>query len=801
MTTNPRHVFKDSDITKKTILVPARKIKMERPIPGKMDFKILEDKLLERMTAKELKTEYLGWFLVADHVYPRAFLRWADGVDENDAKCKMYQSMQVKLAARFYRGLYGEPAEACKDVFKSLEEIRWHPDGTSNPAAISIAVVRGNKNYVAPRYTLAQLTRVVKKNVPRKRKQAIPKKGTAIQGQSEPKRSKRNASGNGDALRELQQTQATLEESIFQTPSSGGGKGKKKKNKRSRAKKNLVKKANKKQRKNGIVVVAAPPTKDRWGYLNPQMFTHWKKASFSRRDTQAWAGRIFKKHKKLGLVMPASGKSCAAKFTHFPSPERMVILGKAAHAMGNPLNFTEHHRWIAEVPDLQWAKEPETSLAAAAAAPKSSGTGVNSSPIVIPVLSPPEPNVVAVSSQKDPGFLRSALVRKPSPSPTSSSPPPVSLSALVAPHEEMEFLNFAYNQDRNGGGGGASNIISSGSFSSHMLLYANQGDQDTSVISKYRIKRVGNPGLFRVLSKTREWLIQRQIWNEVLRYDPWCGIEDAIRNLRVGSNEAEDNEEAGEKLFLCISNHLKTSDPVDLYYEFHDKVLKQLENAMADKSDSVKATVDRARTIFNSLCKIQNPTRDLAASSRGFQGERLKVLMILVDCMIVLKGQTQNVDPSPKWQDMAFQTMELPNEDSMYAEDINSGSGDPQKNQDQNEWHRNRFTSATVRLWDGMRQHKRFLSGIQHMVQERGFKKIKTISDFMAQEGSLGRGRFRFYILNTFNHLFPYGCPEARLDNSVVSAKQLQEENQEFQKFTQQLTKAFGLSSKAYLGI
>ena len=793
MTANPRHVFNDSDITKETILVPARMIKMERPIPGKMDFKILEDKLLKRMTAKELKTKYLGWFLVPEHVYPRAFLRWTDGVDENDAKCKTYQPMQVKLAARFYKGLYGEVAEVCKDLFKSLNDICWHPDGTSNPACISIAVVRGDKKYVAPRYTLAQLTRVVKKNVPRKRKTSTPKKGTG-RGQPKPKRSKRNAPlttttglGNGDALRELQQTQPTLEESIFQTP-NGKGK-KKKKKKRSRSKKNLAKKANKKQRKNGTVAAAPPPTKDRWGYLNPQMFTHWKKASFSMRDRLDWAKHIFRKHKKPGLVVPEAGKPCSAKFTHFPSPDQMVTRGKGAHAMKSPLNFTEHHRWIAEVADLQWAEEPEIFQP-----PKSSGTGINSNPIVISALATSPPNVVAaaVSSQKDPSFVRSALVRK--------SPPPVSLSAT--PHEEMEFLGFAYDQDRNGGGGrGGSNIISSGSFSSHMLLYANQGDQDTSVISKYRIKHVENQGLFRVLSKTREWLIQRQLWNVVLRYDPWCGIEDAIKNLRVGSNDGEDDEKADEKLFLCISNHLKTSDPVDLYYEFHDKVLKQLENAMADKSDSVKATVDRARTIFNSLCKIQNPTRDLAASSRGFQGERLKVLMILVDCMIVLKGQTQNVDPSPKWQDMAFQTMELPNEDSMYAEDINSGSGDPQKNQDQNEWHRNRFTSATVRLWDGMRQHKRFLSGIQHMVQERGFKKIKTISDFMAQEGSLGRGRFRFYILNTFNHLFPYGCPEARLDNSVVSVKQLQEENQEFQQLTQQLTKAFGLSSKAYLVI
>lgn len=791
MTNNPPHVFKDSDITEETILVPARMIKMAKPTRGgKMYFTNLKDKLLKRMTTKELKTKYLGWFLISDHVYPRAFLRWTDGVDKNDAKYIVYQPMQVKLAEHFYKGLHVEAAEACKGIFKSLKEIRWHPDGTSNPACISMAVVRDGQKYVAPRYTLAQLTHVVKKNVPRKRKKPTPKKETG-QDQPKTKRSKRKASlttttttplGNEDALRELQQTQSTLEESIFQNSSGKGKKKKKKKRSRSSVKKQQQKNLAKKQRKSGTVV-PTPPTKDRWGYLNPQMFTHWKKASFSMRDTLGWASRIFKKHKKPVLVIPEAGKPCPAKFTHFPSPDDMVIRGKAAHAMENPLNFTEHHRWIAEIPELQWAKEPETSLPP----PKSYGTRVNSSPIVIPALPPPIVAAV-VSSQKDPSFLRSALVRKPATS------PPISLSAT--PREEMEILGFAFHQDRNGGGGGGGlNIIPSVSFSSHMLLYADQGDQDTNVVSKYRIKHVENQGLFRVLSMTREWLIKRQIWNEVLRYDPWCGIEDAIKNLHVGNNNGEDDEKADEKLFLCISDHLKTSDPVDLYYEFHDKVLKQLENAMADKSDSVKATVDRARTIFNSLSKIQNPTRNLAASSRGFQGERLKVLMILVHCMIVLKGQTQNVDPNSKWQDMAFQTMELPNEDSMYSGDITL------EDQDQNEWHRNRFTSATVRIWDGMRQHKNFFSGIQKMVQERGFKKIKTISDFMAHEGSLGHGRFRFYILNTFNHLFPYGCPEARLDNSVVSAKQLQEENQEFQQLTQQLTKAFGLSSKAYLGI
>ena len=795
MTTNPKHVFKDSDISKQTILVPARMIKMPKPIPGKMDFKILEAKLLKRMTAEELKTKYLGWFLVPTHQYPRAFLRWADGVDAKNVKCKVYQPMQVKLAARFYRALPVDEAEACRDLFKSLGEICWNQDGASNPACISIAVVRKGKKYTAPRYTLGQLTRVVKKNVPRKRKAPTPKKGT-MQGQPKSKRSKRRATGNGDALRELQQTQPTLEESIFQIP-----KGKKKKRSRSSSKKQsqqqqkkLDKKSNKKQRKNGNLAAAASPTKDRWGFLNPQIYTHWKKASFSMRESLGWAARIFKKRKKPVLVVPEAGKPCVAKFTHFISPELMVTRGKGAHAMENPLNFTEHHRWIAEVADLQWTEESKTTTTTTTASAPSSRPVLSSNTIKIPALPTPVAAAAAVVV-KDPSFVQSALVRKPTP---TSSPPPISLSAVA--HEEMEILGFAFHQDSNGGGGGLNNNnnILSSSFSSHMILYADQGDQDTTVVSKYRIKHVKNQGLFRVLVMTREWAIKRQIWNKVLQYDSWCGIEDSIKDLHIGSDD--DHEKAAEKLFLCISSHLKTSDPVDLYYEFHDKVLKQLENAMADKSDSVKATVDRARTIFNSLCKIQNPTRDLAASSRGFQGERLKVLMALVHCMIVSKGETQSVDPGSKWQDAAFQTMEEVDEDSMYSGDFNNNTAS-QEDQGQNEWHRNRFTSATVRIWDSLRQHRDFFSKIQKMIEDRGFKKTKTISDFMAHDGSLGRGRFRFYILNTFNHLFPYGCPEARLDNSGISAKQLQEENQEFQELTHQLTKAFGLSSKAYLGL
>ena len=769
-----KHVFKPSDIDSTSIVVPAHRLKMGKP-KGKIECKQLADMLLKKFDAETLKNKYLGWFLAVGQVYPRAYIRWADVTDANNKKQKVLQPVQVKLAAHFFKSLSGEDLDACKSRFGRLEDIIWHRDAAKNPGFMTTSVVRKKKPYQTPLFTLANLTRAVRRKsgaaAPRKRKKpSVVKPETNKDAWIKTKRSKKNKPlVKVDAMRELRQEQLTLDDtSIFQNAA-----GKSKKKKRSRPKKTHQKKASnhKKQKKNPVV-----HDQDRWGYLNKQILLHWNKSSFAIHETLSWAAGVFTRTKKKELVMktPVAGKPYAANFNNFPDPADMIHRAKIVHATENPLYFTIDHEWIAEPEDIQWTKYTKKKLDD------------------VVVVKPPPPSVVAI--------LESPLIRKKPLALDVTLPAPADWN----PSQEMNNLGFAYQTATARGGGRQT-------YAPHMLFYAKIGELPTDVVSKYRIKNLANPGMFRVLSQLREWLIQHQYWNKVLQYDPWNGIENELKNLHF-----KKNEEVVEKLFVCISNHLQTSDPVDLYYEFHDTILKKLQNAVADKGDSVKATVDRARKIFNLLCKIKSPTRDLAASARGFQGERQNVLWGLVHIMIVLKNETSS---RKNWRATVLNAViKEDNEKDTYDEDSMHASGDsflsgkksPDDDDDRNrtEWQRNRFTSSVVQIWDVMRKYEGFFPRIQNLMEKRGFKKIKTISDFMAPSRTgpkgqqmppgLGRTRFRFYILNTFNHLFPYGSPESNLHHYPVSDSTRQAEDKQFQALAAELTKAFGLSSKEY---
>ena len=777
-----KHVYRPSDITDDTELVPARKLKLVKPT-GKIECKQLASMLLgiKGMDAKKLKKKYLGWLKVPGQPFARAFIRWADVKDENGKTQSVLHPVQVKLAARIFKSLSGEDLDACKSSFSSTRDIVLHRDAKKNPEFMTTTVVREGKKYLAPLFTFENLTDAVNKkaSVSRKRKTpaASTKKETKKTAWIKTKRSKKIknlANGNADAIRELQQEQLTLDDtSIFQAASKAKKKGGSR-SKRKREKKLLSQ--HKKQKKNGVTKNPVVHDRDHYGYLNKQILIHWNKSSFTMHETLSWASRVFTKKKELVMKTPVPGNPYATNFNNFPDPDEMIQRGQSIYEASNPLCFTMDHSWIAEPDNIQWAK-----YTAAA-------TTTTKKPIVV------------VDDEKSPVEsslgLQTALVRR-TPEPLAVTLPAPS-GWTPTPTQEMVDLSFAYETSTSQGG--------RRNYAPYMLLYAETGELPTDIVSKYRIKNVGNPGMFRVLSRLREWLIQHQYWHKVLQYDPWDGIENKLKNLHFKTNE-----EVVEKLFTCVSNHLQTSDPVDLYYEFHEKVLKTLENAVTDKNDAIKSNINRARTIFNSLCKIKNPTRDLAASARGFQGERRDVLWCLVHSMIVLKNETSS---RRNWRasvlSSAIKSEEVTyDEDSMQADSLLSGNKSPNNDaDDRTEWQRNRFTSAVVQIWDDMRKYEDFFSVIQNIMEKRGFKKVRTISDFMAPSKlgakgqqippGLGRARFRFYILNTFNHLFPYGSPESNLNHHPVSESKRQEENRQFQTLANELTKAFGLSSKDY---
>lgn len=787
-----KHLYKPDDITTETITVPAKQLKQLKPVvsattktKGRAGLvRKMADILLDSYGEDKLKKKYLGWFRVEGEMYPRPYLHWADVVDESNKKYTVYHPLQVKLAAFFFKTLRGDALTACKSAFKSLEDLVWKENIQENPEFMLVTVTRKGRKYVAPRYTYAQLSyAILRKTIPittplknKRKRPSVSGKDKKSGGGVKTKRSKKRNGVNADALRELRQGQGTLDESIFDTAAAAAATNSKKKNKkRSRPKKksSMATEAPKKKKQKKVMAPLVH-TKDRWGYLNKQILAHWSKASFSRQDTENWSKRVFVAKQQPVMKVPVAVGKTPPVVTFddsFPTSDISTTRGKEAHAMENPLSFTKDHSFIAEGVDVQWA------VTAAAA------TSIR------PTAPPPTMKSSLPST---------ALVRKTSPAPVAAPASP-SLPVIVIPTPEMKHWSFAYENTST-----SSTTTTSSShganqqrYAPHMLLYAQIGELETDVISKYRVKHVENPGIIRVLSRLREWLIRHNHWNTVLQYDPWCNIEKELKSLRPDSK----SEYTG-KLFICILNHLKTSDPVDLYYEYHDMVLKQLENAVADKGDAIKAVVVRARTIFNSLSKIQNPTRDLAASVRGFQGKRQDVLWSLVHCMLVLKAETV----TQGWRDIAARSSlsaengDLHDENSMLSfSNSCSGSSSPDV-QHNTEWHRNRFTWAAMQIWDDMRNNDNFFSHIQSFMQERGFKTIKTISDFMAPgPHGLGRGRFRFYVLNTFNHLFPHGSPETDLSRMPISEEQRVEEDQQFQNLARQLTKAFGLSSKDYL--
>lgn len=333
------------------------------------------------------------------------------------------------------------------------------------------------------------------------------------------------------------------------------------------------------------------------------------------------------------------------------------------------------------------------------------------------------------------------------------------------------------------------------------------GSYSTDIVSKYRIKNIAHPGLIRVLSRIRKLLIQTENWGIIKQYDTWYGSEAKLQEW------GEKYEVA--KVHTLLHNHLINNDPVDAYFGILKGNLCTIEDRNTDPIISKELHEIRQR--LKVLCRDFHPTPDLGAEIPEMQGERLRLIWSLVASLIVRKPVQHANDsflsdpliesvfiqktPARKYNaegtssDVLMTSDFGCDEDSMMGlpDHHNNGHKDGHSDAEKKaeEWHRNPFARAFVKALDAFTVNEANVQGIRDTQERFGLTKIRTIKDFMSGKlTGIGSGRYRFFLLNCFNHLFPYGCPETDLEQTV-DQKQLSEEAADLEACCHLLFKAF----------
>ncbi len=789
--TEKRRVLQTSNITKRNILVPARKLPIKKPQGA--DYRSLINTLEGILKTKgftvTLNNYYLGWFTPEWKQYPQPYIRWQNQKIGKKKK-KVIHPLQVKVANHFFKLIKGEEVDACKEKFPTAADIKWDLSGDFlTTAVLTCQVRRSKKMYAAPRFTEARLIQAVGKKKrkpagPRKRKVkdiTVSKAAAAAEKRiRDSKGTKRHKSIKIPSLSSIeaelnghghgqQQQQPILVTSLKGKATSSSSKINDGTNGKS--------KNTKKQRSALEPKVEKPPPppppppsvyeKDIWGYINESVFDHWRLGVIGKGKTYKWADFIFAKGGG-GLVIPenvSTVRKCS--FKGVPQSHHLVKRANKAHSIKRALCFLQDHPLIGHAGKIIYHKNDDDDDG------DNDNDGAKKQKTVTLIIEP-SATTTTTSSAASPGGTQEMVDRL---------------------HSEMDSLGFAFRRD-------ASSIVTLGGRGSYTLHYAEFNSYKTHIVSKYRIRSVNHPSLIRALSLVRRWLMQHQLWETVRQYDPWTGIERKLAALKL--SKISDDDQCIDALAGCISRQLETCDPVDLYYEYHDHVLKRISNAVQDKGDAVKESVNRARIIFNLLSKIQTPTRALGSTDRGYQAERQWVLWGMVRVMSMLKntkeksGEDKNRMQNPALRSIYDSIKRGDSARFAYSVEDDSMQGvDPPIGNDQ--WHRNRFTHALVSVFDVVRLDNSLMARIEETSQKRGINEVRSVTDFMSEEkGGLGIGHYRFFVLNVFDHMFPYGCPECNLNSPEVPEEQLESEELELEKLSHVFAKAFGLSAKDF---
>ncbi len=838
------------------IIVPAFPIPKKKPEKKEgTDYYVTVRNTLESLVGRgdknKLNSKYLGWATGPREDYPRPFLLWCgdEANEDGNTEAKVAQSLQNKVTIHFFKIMNPKELKRCKDTFATVGDIKWDPKRLSK--RLKIEVVRNGKTYIAPRHPLSRLVQGLRKSAAGEKRKKKSSSATAPAPAGKNKRKAKKQKTSRPTKEQQQQQQRTTASELSQRQPSirdvMPASSKKRKREKGRPAQQVpggdvktpsgspARKKQQQHKKPVVVVVdptpiaSTPLDQNHWTYISPALLYHTKHtpipASQYRNGESDAALRIFTQ-KGGGNGLDAEGSPPVGKHVMkwLPPPHDMMSWLKQQHGIKGALRFKtdqclQHEDENIVEEDYVFVVETEETdvvmLEEDGESPSLDATQQQQQ------QQPPDVGPKKRQEAKKP-FLKPTLVRKDGTGRRESS----SSDQFVVRRPNWVDDMYPHRDDDGQEEEEEGGIHGFDAQGPHALFYSPPGTYDLEVVSKYRVRNVQHNGLLRVLARVRQWLMKNQCWDAVKQYDPWQGIEQALEGL---VNDAKIID-----VFRLVHNHLKTNDPVDLYFEFHDKTMKRLENNVTGTPLFADAT--RAREIFNRLCKV-SPTSDMSSSTSSVQQDRMNLLYALLYTFVVLKpvkhdkedflstisddptlqslldlGEEQDSDTSsiriPSIRSVARSGSAhrlSPDEDSMQ-----SWSGDGNRSdsftsfpvRQKEDWHRNRFLRALVLIVDILCESKEgYRRGIQKIQKERDLKEIKTIKDFVSgrnDDDGLGSGRYRFFVLNAFDHMFPCGGRESALDIGVPES-QLKAEASELRRCSRALSRAFILSPQTFV--
>ena len=859
MSTRRSHIAGGTLVKDGTIIVPAFPIPKKKPLKEEgVDYYLTVRNTLESLVGRgdknKLNSKYLGWATASGDDYPRAFVLWTgDEANEDvNAEEEVTFSLQNKVAIHFFKTLNPKELRRCKDTFATVGAIKWDPKRLSK--RLKIEVVRNGKTYIAPRHPLSRLVQGLRKPAAGEKRKKKASSATTAPTRKNKRKAKKQKTSRPTKEQQQQQQRTTASELSQRQPSIRDvmpASSKKRKRGKGRPAQQVpggdVKtpsgsppRKKQQQRKKPVdptPITSTPLDQNHWTYISPALLYHTEHtpipASQYRNGESDAAVRIFTQ-KGGGNGLDAEGSPPVGKHVMkwLPPPHDMMSWLKQQHAIKGALRFKtdqclqheveniveEDYVFVAETEetDVVMLEEEEEEEEDDGESPSLDATQQQQQ-------QPPDVGPKQRQKAKNP-FLKPALVRKDGTGRRESSN-----SDQFVVRRRPNWVDDMYphrddGQEEEEEEGGIHGFDAQGP---HALFFSPPGTYDLEVVSKYRVRNVQHDGLLRVLARVRQWLMKTQHWDVVKGYDPWQGIEQALEGL---GNDAKIID-----VFRLVHNHLNTNDPVDLYFEFHDKPMKRLENSVS--GTPLYADAIRIREIFDRLSRV-HPTSDMSSSTSSVQQDRILLLYALLYTFVVPKpvkhdkedfmstisddptlqslldlGEEQDSGtggggitvPSLRSVSRSGSAHRLsPDEDSMQSW---SGDGDRSDSftsfpvRQKEDWHRNRFARALVLIVDVLCESKvGYRRGIQKIQKERDLKGIKTIKDFVSgrnDDDGLGSGRYRFFVLNAFDHLFPYGGRESALDIGVPES-QLKAEASELRRCSRALSRAFILSPQTF---